>query len=233
MATTGRVKLKRPREDYQMRNLNNPSKWTERELRAEYSRLRSVAVKRIGRLLESDFADSEIVTQNVDRFVELIHINTREDVEAYLNEVVRFLGSKWSTVTGQKEIRKKTIASLNAVGFPITKANYGKFGKYMEWARKTQGAAFDSDQAADIFTSAQYRGISINTVIANYNLFTEHFDEILVEDFDTPVNNKGMSSAKILKELGIEEKLNKPIRLDKWYDKHMNVNSRSGKKGKK
>lgn len=227
---TVRVKLARPREDYQMRNLMKPSKWTERELRAEYSRLRSVAVKRIGRLLESDFADSETVAQNVDRFVKLSQINTREDVEAYLNEVVRFLGSKWSSVSGQKEIRKKTIASLNDVGFPITEADYGKFGKYMEWARRTQGATFDSDQAADIFTSAQYRGISINTVIANYKLFQEHFDEILVEDFDAPVNTKGMSSAAILKELGIDDKLNKPIRLDKWYEKHMKGTSKRGKK---
>lgn len=227
---TPRVTLYRAKEDYQLRALENPKKWTEKELRQEYSRLRSVANKRIDRLLKSEFSDSEAAQQNDGKFVTLSEIKDLHELAAKVNEVVRFLNAKSSTVTGQKEIRRQTIKSLSEAGIDIPEKDYAEFGRYMEWARRTFSPDFDSEQAADIYTSAKFRGVSINVVMSNYKTFKENYDLFTDPTFSPPPKPGRRTSAReIFEALGVDEAPRGAKNLNSWYAK----NTRNGNWAKK
>lgn len=218
---TPSVQLSRPKEAYQMQKLENPKLWTDRQMRAEYSRLRAVANKRISRLQKSDFSESEAVQQNVGKFSKLAEISDRHELATKLNEVQRFLSAKSSTISGQKEIRATTIASLKEAGFDIQEKDYAEFGKFMEWARRTLGPDFDSEQAADIYSAAKKRGVSINVVMANYKTFQDNYD-LFIDDQQLPPPKPGgkTSARQIFEALGVDEAPRGAANLNRWYAKN-------------
>lgn len=217
---TPSVQLVRPKEAYQMQRLENPKLWTEQQMREEYSRLRAVANKRLARLQKSDFAESEAVRQNVGKFSKLSEISDRHELATKLNEVQRFLTAKSSTVSGQKEIRAKVIKSLSDAGFDITEKDYAEFGKFMEWARRTLGPDFDSEQAADIYSAAKKRGVSINVVMSNYKTFQDNYDMFVDVPKKAPEKPGGETSADdVLKSMGIKPGA-RGEDLNEWYSKN-------------
>lgn len=220
---TPSVQLSRPKEDYQMQKLENPKLWTETEKRAEYSRLRAVANKRLTRLQKSEFSESEAAIQNIGKFSKLSEISSSHELSAKLNEVVRFLTAKSSTVTGQKAIRTRTIEALRESGFDIQEKDYTEFGKFMEWSRRTLGPDFDSEQAADIYSAAKKRGVSINVVMANFKTFQENYDMFIDVPEETPEKPEGKTSADdVLKSMGI--KPGEPGEdLNEWYTQNAAV----------
>lgn len=125
----------------------------EKELRKEYSRLRSIARKRIERLQKSEFADSEILDRySMDYFAPIKTLSDR-DIRYRISDLARFLSSKLSTVTGQKNTRKKTLETLKRRGYKgITEKNYASFGRWMQFARAhAESRMFDSLRAYDIY----------------------------------------------------------------------------------
>lgn len=97
--------------------LSTGSKTEVKALRQEYSRLRSIAEKRLARLKASEFVDSQIVREFDGRFKTLKEMKAPFDLAYGLSNLRRFLGRKASTVTGQRDTRQKTIATFNRHGF--------------------------------------------------------------------------------------------------------------------
>ena len=105
--------------------LSTGSKTEVKELRQEYSRLRSIAEKRLARLKASEFVDSQIVREFDGRFKTLKEMKAPFDLSYGLSNLRRFLGRKASTVTGQRETRQKTIETFHRHGFSeINEENY-------------------------------------------------------------------------------------------------------------
>ena len=105
--------------------LSTGSKTEVKALRQEYSRLRSIAEKRLARLKASEFVDSQIVREFDGRFKTLKEMKAPFDLAYGLSNLRRFLGSKASTVTGQRETRQKTIDTFHRHGFSeINEENY-------------------------------------------------------------------------------------------------------------
>ena len=105
--------------------LSTGSKTEVKALRQEYSRLRSIAEKRLARLKASEFVDSQIVREFDERFKTLKEMKAPFDLAYGLSNLRRFLGRKASTVTGQRDIRQKTIETFHRHGFDkINEKNY-------------------------------------------------------------------------------------------------------------
>lgn len=105
--------------------LSTGSKTEVKALRQEYSRLRSIAEKRLARLKASEFVDSQIVREFDGRFKTLKEMKAPFDLAYGLSNLRRFLGRKSSTVTGQRETRQKTIETFHRHGFSgINEENY-------------------------------------------------------------------------------------------------------------
>lgn len=124
---------------------------TEKELRAEYSRLRSIAQKRVARTQKSDIP---YLPGNVPYFTKLRNITTTQELVRELSQLERFIESPRSTRAGRVAIREKTLATLSAHGIEVNKSDYNKWVAFMEWFKNSEYAAkydSNSDEVMEIF----------------------------------------------------------------------------------
>ena len=179
-------------ENYTVQALES---FSEKELRKEYSRMRDTAQKRVKRL-QKEFPKAkasqkfvqlrnekgEIVKEYVG-FRELKDIDSR-DLPKALSELAKFVKAKTSTVTGQRNAQRKTMATLNrAIGAgsggqaAVTKENYWRVIDILEEARKRK-IVYGSDkvvtlaEASMVLSDAQFEDI-----LNNLEKLKDHVDE--------------------------------------------------------
>lgn len=130
-------------------------------MRAEYTRMRDVAQKRIKRLGKS-FPESKAYQEHRKGFAKLRDIDPRDLPKAF-SELAKFVRAKTSTVTGQRRAQEKTIKTINqSIGAepdeetgeesgtqPLTKQNYWRFIRIMNEARKLK-IVYDSEKMVEL-----------------------------------------------------------------------------------
>lgn len=122
----------------------------EKEMREEYSRMRSAAQKRLQRMKKSEFKDTKTYKEHAHGFRKLEDINPKDFHKAF-KDVAGFLKSKRSSASGQREIRRKTMETLNeAIGEKkVTTKNYMRVIRVLEELRKTK-QTYGSDTIVDM-----------------------------------------------------------------------------------
>ena len=101
---------------------------TERNLREEYSRLRSIAVKRLHRLGTSEWNDTDLYLRSKSKFKKLKDIKNERELRYLFSDLHYFLASPRSSVTGLNKIRKQSLDTLHSHGYKfVTKKNFIKF----------------------------------------------------------------------------------------------------------
>lgn len=133
-------------------------------MRAEYTRMRDVAQKRVSRLQkmfpESVGAQHKYDTGKVDSegnpiykigFPTLKTLDPRDFPKAFA-ELAKFVKAKGSTVTGQKQIKEKTIKTWQDQGLNLNQKNYDKTIKILEEMRR-QKIVYGSDKAVELAES--------------------------------------------------------------------------------
>ena len=116
-------------------------------MRAEYTRMRDVAQKRIKRL-GKQFPESKAYQTHQKGFAKLKDLDPRDLPKAFA-ELAKFVRAKGSTVTGQKQIKEKTIKTWQDQGLNLNSKNYDKTIKILEEMRK-QKIVYGSDKAVEL-----------------------------------------------------------------------------------
>lgn len=175
----------------------------EKQARAEYSRLRSVARKRIERLGQSEFSNRAIYRYNVNRFIPLQEVKSVGHLGSLLGDVKRFLESSLSTVRGQKAERASKIAKLHAHNYNfVTEANFDSFSSYMEFMRELAKASqLSSDQVADLFEVVSNADIDVNEVEKNFSVWLEHKDTIIEKLRQNQLSGRGKISSSDIRRM--------------------------------
>ena len=126
---------------------------TDRNLREEYSRLRSIAVKRLQRLGNSEWNDTDLYLRSKNKFKKLKDIKNERELRYLFSDLHYFLESPRSSVTGLDKIRRQSLDTLHAHGYEfVTKKNFREFARFMEWAREhAQAYMYDSDRVANAY----------------------------------------------------------------------------------
>ena len=119
-------------------------------MRSEYTRMRDVAQKRLKRL-EKAFPDSKAVETHPQGFKKLKELDPRDFPKAFA-ELAKFVKAKGSTVTGQKQIKEKTIKTWQDQGLNLNPKNYDKTIKILEEMRR-QKIVYGSDKVVDLADS--------------------------------------------------------------------------------
>lgn len=119
-------------------------------MRAEYTRMRDVAQKRIKRLGQQ-FPESKAYQSHAKGFPKLKELDPRDFAKAF-SELAKFVKAKGSTVTGQKDIKNKTIKTWQDQGLNLNQKNYDKTIKILEEMRK-QKIVYGSDKAVELAES--------------------------------------------------------------------------------
>lgn len=119
-------------------------------MRAEYTRMRDVAQKRLHRL-EKAFPESKAVQSHPQGFPKLKNLDPRDFPKAFA-ELAKFVKAKGSTVTGQKQIKEKTIKTWQDQGLNLNQKNYDKTIKILEEMRRRK-IVYGSDKAVELADS--------------------------------------------------------------------------------
>lgn len=164
-------------------------------MRAEYTRMRDVAQKRIKRL-GKQFTESKAYQNHSKGFPKLKDLDPRDFAKAF-SELAKFVKAKGSTVTGQKEIKSKTIKTWQDQGLNLNQKNYDKTIKILEEMRK-QKIVYGSDKAVELAESMlDLDDQQTNEWLDHLETMLQHTDELQ----EIP-NVSGYSFDEVLKMLG-------------------------------
>ena len=139
-------------------------------MRSEYTRMRDVAQKRIKRL-GKQFPESKAYQTHEKGFAKLKDLDPRDFPKAFA-ELAKFVRAKGSTVTGQKQIKEKTIKTWQDQGLNLNSKNYDKTIKILEEMRK-QKIVYGSDKAVELADSM----LDLND--QQTNEWLQHLDDLL------------------------------------------------------
>lgn len=149
--------LQRSKDDYTPLALELT--WEMKEVRKEYSRLRSIWRKRYERLLKSDYKDISLVTDRpIQRYKQLKEITSDREIYHLLSELATIIASDRTTVTGLKKQEKEQMKHINEVyGTELkTHEDLLNFGCFMEQLRDfASDRIYDSDFAVDLYADGE------------------------------------------------------------------------------
>lgn len=147
--------------------------WDMKDVRKEYSRLRSIWRKRYERLLKSDYKDINLVKDRpIQRYKQLKDITSDRELYHLLSELSTIIGSDRTTVTGLKKREKEQIQHINDVyGTELkTHEDLLNFGRFMEQLRDfASDRIYDSDFAVELYSEGEK--LSTGKMLKLYNEF--------------------------------------------------------------
>lgn len=148
----------------------------------EYSRLRAIVSKRLNRIGETEFANTEFYRQNTGKygFRPLKELNETQ-LRYELSALVRAAENPEGTLTGMKEKRKKDIVNFHDTGLTfVNEKNYLQFIEFLQEARvRGYDKIYDSgDEEARLFNVAQRAGISMEEIFGNFENYINNIDEL-------------------------------------------------------
>lgn len=154
-------------------------KYTVKELRSEYRKMRNEAKSRIKDIKHSGYGDSQVL-ENKD-FLDKNPSNlTKRELASYLSYTASFLNSDLSTVEGQQRQRESVIDTFHQMGYEnISASNFDEFGKFMKRMHTyIKNKVLSSDTVVDMYDTAKEKNISVRNIERNYKFYSEHLDEI-------------------------------------------------------
>lgn len=168
--------LKYERDNYNPSYLRN--NLTIKEIRAEYSRLRGIANKRLKSIGRYN-PESQIYKRYADKFVKLSTLNDRQ-IPYKLTELADFLSSRLSSVTAIKRYENETIKSLHEDGYTfINKSNLHDFLKFMDDTRTAaRNSRYDSDRVVALFEMSERLGVNPEILKQDFTYYMENLDEL-------------------------------------------------------
>lgn len=162
--------LKKARADYTPLALELT--WNEKEVRQEYSRLRSIYRKRYERLIASKYSDIRIVKERpIRRYKPIREIESNYELYHLLSELATIVSSDL-TVSGLKKREKEMIEHINDVfGVGLkTHEDLLNFSKFMEHVRDfASDRIYDSDFAVELYSEGE--NLSNKKLLELYNEF--------------------------------------------------------------
>ena len=184
--------------------------YTERELRQEYTRLRDIAQKRVKRLAESEFNESSTYNKWKEGFPKLKDLKTRSDIAHGLSELASFISSPYSSVSGQREVKRSQAQTLEKhyPGLDLSGNKFDRFTRVMNaQVQNNIEKVFGSNRAVMLFKVLESKGIkNMNPFISTPSRMAYWLDNL--ENLEAVELPKGKhKSAKAYKEL-VESEIN-------------------------
>ena len=157
-------------------------------MRAEYTKMRDIAQKRIKRL-GNDFDWTKTFTKHENGIPKLSELDPRDLPKAF-KELSSFVKWSGSTIKGQRATQEKTSATLSkAIGGekvmklapesrPVNSSNYRRVVKILDEARKRK-ITYGSDKIVELADATlDLSNEQFDSLLDHLSSFLEHSDEI-------------------------------------------------------
>lgn len=160
--------------------------YTEAQLRAEYTRMRDIAQKRLKRLGEV-YGRSETYKKNVNMFPAARDIGRGQltTLTGKMMQLHQFLGQQTSTVSGMKKHRAATLKGLRQRGYDfVNDKNLDIFGEFMDYNRALRkNGLYDSERVAELANWANDEQIDPEQLKEEFEYWME---AVYMEEGDIP-----------------------------------------------
>lgn len=132
------------------------------DLRKEYSRLRSIATKRLQRFEGTEWTDTQVFKLNAGIYKPLDQITSDRELRHLFSDVAKFVSSDTGSVSGLKKQRERAVKTLNDRGYDfVNKQNFRQFADFMEYARVANlNRMYDSKRIAEFYAASEKKLIS-------------------------------------------------------------------------
>lgn len=147
-------------EYYTREAIRNADVWTDSAVRAEYSRLRDIAQKRLKRLAVNE-PQSYAYRANVGQYAPARGMST-EEIRMQLPTLAKFIAAKTGSVMGIRAQRRKAVETFREHGYKfINQNNLRAFGDFMESFRSKRGKTrtYGSFDAVELWEFTQENNI--------------------------------------------------------------------------
>lgn len=177
-------------------------------VRKEYTRLRDISQKRLKRLKAAGLDDTQVYLRNYKHYPKLKDIKSDSELAARLSDLARFITAKGSTVSGQKDIMKKSLSTLHDTGYTfVNESNFRDFGKFMEEYRNQMlDMSYDSGDAADLYGVVVKHQLDPEKVKADFEFWLENLDRAEKLRKSKSAGNYEKTKGRIQKQLDEIEK---------------------------
>lgn len=223
--------LNYPRDYYTVSALELADVLTNKEMRAEYSRLRSIAQKRLANLRRAGYTDDNFYRYNAERFVPLADIKNEKQLMQKLSDIANFLSSTKSLVRERRRKERDILETLHEHGLTfVTRKNMKEFGEFMEAFRQQKLDSFySSDQAADLYGLAMEKRINPESLQKNFEEFIDEQEKI--RNITRKKNSKPMTASELRRRLKNENQQNSSRRGSGGRSNTSGRRNRNSKKG--
>ena len=179
------------------------------EARAEYSRLRSAAVKRLERLSRTEGRNyATYKAYGKEGFSPLPKNATASEVGRALADVHRFLEMRTSSISQIRESQREALATLQERGYTfINKGNIREFGEFMEAARQQKVVSANrggSPIIVDLYETVKRLRLPPEQIQVRFSEWLRKKEEL--ESLPTPKPGKEESLDSVKTRLLIREK---------------------------
>lgn len=158
-----------------------------RAMRKEYTRMRDIAQKRIGRLEKTEFSETSTYQTNREGFKKLKELDPRDFAKAF-SELSKFVSASGSTIKGQRETKRKTTERLNeSIGnrdeqgnpvSPVNPGNYWRVIKILNEARR-QKVVYGSDKMVELADATlELTNDQFDVILENLEKSLQHSDTV-------------------------------------------------------
>ena len=160
-------------------NLTRELKSDPAAVRKEYTRLRDIAQKRLKRFEAAGLTNTQAYRKNVKHYPLLKDIKSDYELAGRLSDLERFITAKAGSVSGQRAIRKKSIATLHDNDYTfVNEENFDDFTDFMESYRdQLYDMEYDSGDAADLFGVVVKQKIDPEKVKKDFDFWLENIDK--------------------------------------------------------
>lgn len=174
---------------------------SDKEMRKEYTHLRSVALKRVKRLDNSKFSDSDFLERYRNTFSKPASQISENDLSYGLSNLYKFLSSDLSTIRGQKRYESKRIKGLRESGYDfIDERNLKDFGNFMEdWRQSNESLVYGSETAATLYDEFTRLKIDPNIIKKDWQEYVNKVYEI--SNMKRPLQGEGVNSNELLERI--------------------------------
>lgn len=174
-----RTVLIKPRESYTVSSIELAGSFTYADAKKEYTRLRNIANKRLKRLAEAGYADTDIYRANAGKYPALKTFTKERELYQHLSSLAWFISAKGSTVSGQREYEEKIRATLSEHYGTPADMDLKKFGTFMEYMRaKYAGKQYDSERAARVYRESLKKGITLDQLKRHQKVFYDNSNRL-------------------------------------------------------
>lgn len=174
---------------------------SEKELRKEYTRLRDIGQKRIKRLLESEYKDSEtarIWKKGIPKLADL----ESSDIPFALAELHGFISSPYSTIRGQNAKRKEIRTRLESHyhGLNLQGKKLQQFFDVMNMKTTHElEKIYGSDRVVLLYREAQKKKLDISAItLEQFNYFLDNLENLEAIELDNKKQNSVADAKKLI-----------------------------------